>query len=79
MGNVENVGYDKFPRQGSFLHSRVNVCFNYDTSKKLQGTVVRDDVDEPYNTIIKLDDGRYVLSIECQYNVIDKPINLNID
>lgn len=70
MGYVKNVKMDLFPKQGSSLNKRVNVCFHYDTTKTIGGIVVRDDIEEPYIEIIRLDDNRYVLSTECQYNVI---------
>ena len=65
MGIVENVGFDKFPKQGEWLNKRTKVCFNYDTSNIIMGIIVRDDREEPHKLIIKLDDGRYVLSTEC--------------
>jgi len=67
MGVVANIGVDKFPTQGAFLGTRCKVCFDYDTSKWVGGTIVRDDRSPPHRTIIKLDDGRYVLASECQY------------
>lgn len=72
MGCVEGVGYDVFPAQGPHLGKRVKVCFNYDTSHTLLGNIVRDDsTGKNYDrTIIRLDDGRYVLSTECQYSLI---------
>lgn len=69
MGCVRNVGYDEFPRQGGHLGRRVEVCFNYDATRTLGGEVVRDDAEEPGVEIIRLDDGRYVLTTECQYRV----------
>jgi hypothetical protein len=69
MGVVPNISHDKFPQQGKFLNQRVQVCFNYDTSNLIGGAIVRDDTEEPGREIIKLDDGRYVLSTECQYSI----------
>lgn len=68
MGVVANVGFEEFPKQGHLLGKRVEVCFRYDTSKVIGGVCVRDDVEEPGRSIFKLDDGRYVLSSECQYS-----------
>jgi len=68
MGVVENVDYDKFPRQGVFAGRRARVCFRYDTSRAIMGTIVRDDNEEPFRTIIRLDDGRFVLATECMYS-----------
>ena len=67
MGAVGNITMRGFPRQGSYLGKRVRVCFHYDTADWTSGTVVRDDAEEPGRTIIRLDDGRYVLATECQY------------
>lgn len=76
MGNVENITADKFPQQGTFLHHRVSVCFHYDTSRQIMGTIVRDDREEPFELLIKLDDGRYVLGGECQYSPVPEPGDL---
>lgn len=70
MGVSTNVSYDKFPKQGNHLYKGVKVCFNYNMNKLLTGTIVRDDVTAPFLTIIKLDDGRHILSSECQYQII---------
>jgi len=69
MGVSANISAEKFPRQGSHTGLRVLVCFNYDTSRTFPGVVVRDDAEEPGRMIIKLDDGRYVLSTECQFTL----------
>jgi hypothetical protein len=55
--------------QGSFLGKRVAVCFNYDTSRQIEGEVVRDDAEEPFETVIRLADGRLVRASECQYRL----------
>ena len=70
MGIEEKVGFDTFPRQGEYLGIEVEVCFNYDNSKKLRGKIVRDDIEKPNRTIIQLNDGRYIISTECQYAAI---------
>lgn len=64
---MDTIDADRFPIQGDWLGKRVRVCFNYDTSRTLLGLVVRDDAEEPGRMIIKLDDGRHILSTECQY------------
>lgn len=66
MGVHKNIGLDKFPEQDK-VGKPVSVCFNYDTSKRISGVIVRDDVGDPWRVIIKLDDGRYVLDTECQF------------
>lgn len=68
MGVHNNITADTFPKQGSFKGRRCEVCFHYDTSKKLPGTIVRDDVEAPGETIIQLDDGRFVRGAECHYS-----------
>ncbi len=68
MGVEKTVGYGRYPEQGALLGVRVAVCFHYDPRNTLSGVVVRDDVEPPLRTIIRLDDGRYVLSTECQYS-----------
>lgn len=68
MAVQPTISHDAFPKQGAFLHKRVTVCFNYDTSNQIGGVIVRDDAEEPGRAIIALDDGRYVLSTECMYS-----------
>lgn len=70
MGVAPNVSHDKFPKQGPNLNTRMRVVFNYDLTHELRGTVVRDDYEEPWKTIIQLDNGHYVMSTECQYSPI---------
>lgn len=69
MGVHENVGIDRFPKQGAGVGKRVLVGFNYDTSKWVEGTIVRDDVEAPFETIILLGDGRLVRACECQHTL----------
>lgn len=65
--NLGTIGFDSFPKQGAYKGSRVRVCFNYDSGRTVDGTVLRDDAEEPGRMIIQLDDGRVVLSTECMY------------
>jgi hypothetical protein len=69
MGVRENVGYTVFPKQSQDLGKDVNVCFLYDTNNMIRGKLVRSDIEAPFKTIIVLDDGRYILSTECQYQI----------
>lgn len=71
MGNVETITATRFPKQGCMALKRVSVCFNYDTTRQALGTVVRDDAEEPFQLIIRLDDGRFVRSVECQYRLLE--------
>ncbi len=66
MGCVDNIGVDKFPKQGR-IGERCKVLFHYGVGGELHGTIVRDDMEDPWRGIIKLDDGRFVLMTECQY------------
>lgn len=67
MGKHANITHDKFPMQGEWVGKRVKVCFHYDTDNFLLGTVVRNDTEAPLVDIIKLDDGRFVLTTECMF------------
>ena len=83
MGCIDTITYDKFPKQKDENYkypefkvgSRVEVCYHFDTSKYHYGTIVRDDLEEPFETIIKLDNGRYLRAVECQYSYIDEEVS----
>ena len=83
MGCIDTITYDKFPKQKDENYkypqfkvgSRVEVCYHFDTSKYHYGTIVRDDLEEPFETIIKLDNGRYLRAVECQFSYIDERIS----
>ena len=86
MGCIDTITYDKFPKQKDENYkypqfkvgSRVEVCYHFDTSKYHYGTIVRDDLEEPFETIIKLDNGRYLRAVECQYSYIDEEVSNNV-
>ena len=67
MGTSPHIDAKKFPQQGSLLGRKVAVCFHYDTQRQIGGVVVRDDITEPFIGIIRLYDGRYVLTTECEF------------
>lgn len=69
MGCVANVTATTFPRQGVYAGRRCEVMFFY-SGPILNGTIVRDDAEAPGEMIIKLDDGRFILSAECQWSPI---------
>lgn len=69
MGVVANIRHNQMPEQGSYLNRKVEVCFNYDTVNILRGTIVRDDAEHPFRTIILLDNGTALLATECQYSL----------
>ncbi len=77
MGNKPNVSHDKFPKQGKYAGTRVEVTFNYEFDNPIQGTMVRDDSEEPWETIIRLDDGRFIRGVECQYAPKDTDASTN--
>lgn len=70
MGCVSTITWLNFPKQSEYVNRRVEVCFHFDTSKTICGTIVRDDREEPFETIIILDDGRILRATECQYSII---------
>ena len=67
MGVHEKISHDRFPRQGELVGKPVKVCFHFDTTHIFDGFCVRDDREDPFITIFKLQDARYVLATECQY------------
>lgn len=71
MGVAENISHSSFPKQGSLLGKSVNVCFHYKTSHTIRGVCVRDDVEAPFESIFRLDDGRSVRSVECQFSIAE--------
>lgn len=78
MGNHEKITYDLFPKTGPDMGAQVSVAFHYDTSRLVKGTVVRDDYEDPWRTIIRLDAARHVLGDECQY-AVDRVEGANLD
>lgn len=70
MGVVRNIDFEHFPEQSEDVGKSVKVCFHYDTTNSIIGEIVRDDKEEPGITIFKLADNRYVLSTECQYQLL---------
>ena len=67
MGSHQNINFNKFPKQGDYLNKRCKVTFNF-AQNAIEGTIVRDDIEAPFETIIQLDDGRFVRGSECQYS-----------
>lgn len=71
MGIEQTIDYESFPKQGDHLGRRVLVIFKYDRSHEFFGTVIRDDLEAPWRTIIQLDNGPTILGTECQYSLLD--------
>ena len=69
MGCVKTITKHHFPNQSSYVNQRCEVCFHYDTSEMVGGTIVRDDLEEPFETLIQLDNGHIVRGVECQYSI----------
>lgn len=74
MGCVNKISDNTFPKQGDYLGKRCRVIFHYGHHGPVEhmGTIIRDDMERPHPdkeplTIIQLDDGRVVMSTECQY------------
>lgn len=68
MGTHKNITEGYFPKQGDWLNKRVNVIFHYGETI-FKGIIVREDTEDPYVMIIRLDSGLYILSTECQYQL----------
>lgn len=68
MGCVKTIDKFNFPKQSGHVNQRVDVCFHYDTANVIGGTVIRDDAEEPFETLIKLDSGRTIRGCECQFS-----------
>ena len=69
MGHHKNITHNTFPRQSWAVGARTTVIFHYNTKHKFLGTIIRDDIEEPFETLIQLDDGTTVRSAECQYTL----------
>jgi len=67
MGVVKNVSHDKFPKQGSLVKADIEVCFNFNTDYTFKAVCVRDDTEQPFETLFQLEDGRVIRATECQY------------
>ena len=57
-----------YPEQHSDKGGSAEVLFHYDTNNSLKGTIIRDDNEKPFTTLILLEDGRIVNGKECQYS-----------
>lgn len=64
------IDYDEFPKQGTTQGRRVKVAFG-NCDRRLLGVCVRCDTEAPFQAVIKLDDGRFILGSECQFSALD--------
>jgi hypothetical protein len=62
-----------FPQQSAHVGRAVLVWFHHDTTHALPGTVRRDDLEAPLETLLELADGRCLRGTECQYTFADTP------
>ena len=70
MGYVTSFTKKAFPKQGSHFGKRALVVLQSDSTNEVAGEVVRDDMEMPFLTVIRLDDGRHVMANECMYKTI---------
>lgn len=77
MGIENKIDLKSFPKQYSVEESqmggigrKVEVCFFYKTENTIPGVIIRDDKELPFRTLIRLYDGRVILSTECQYRAL---------
>lgn len=71
MGSKENINYDQYPKQTNKVGKKVEVCYHYNTSKTHHGFILRDDAEDPYETIFQLENGRVLRSVECHYRFLE--------
>lgn len=62
---VFKLSADKFPKQGNYFRKQVDVFFDVGAAESIRGVVVRNDVEPPHVTVIRLINGRHVLGSEC--------------
>lgn len=69
MGCIKNIDFKNYPKQSEYLGKTVEVCYHYDSDEIHRGTIIRDDAEEPFRTIIQLENGGVLLTTECQYGL----------
>ena len=67
MGGHPGISATQFPRQSEYVNTGALVVFHYEIEHQHTCVIVRDDIDDPWETIIRLSDGRHVLGTECQW------------
>lgn len=68
MGVIQTITHNTFPKQGDSIGRKASLCFHYNSDLRVDAIVVRDDVENPFRTIFKTEDGRLILSTECHYS-----------
>lgn len=69
MGNHINITATKFPKQGQQLGKAAKLIFHY-SNPEIDAVVVRDDIESPFITAFKTEDGRFILATECQWHPV---------
>lgn len=78
MGCHKNIDIDKFPKQSGRVGQKTEVCFRYNPNDKLDGEIIRDDVEEPFMMLFRLTDGRIVSDLECQWKYVPEKITWQV-
>ncbi len=71
MGCEENISFDNFPKQSEHVGQQTTVAFK-GTTKLLRAEIVRDDMESPFRTILKLKNGNFILASEL-WNSFNSP------
>lgn len=64
---MAEITHNTFPKQGAQVGKEFTVIFNMMEGHPVKGVCVRDDMEAPFVTLFRLEDGRYVGAGECQY------------
>jgi len=67
MGTQQKIAWSDFPKQSDKIGQAVHVCFWQDETRIIDGVIVRNDIEVPHETIIRLYDGRFVRGAECMW------------
>jgi len=59
------------PKQGTNLYKKVSVTFPDEPNHIHYGTIVRDDIEQPNIIIISPKNNSFILSSECQFDIIE--------
>ncbi len=81
MGMHPNIFAGNMPRQTDHVDAEVLVAFRQNLSVQFSGTILRDDAEAPFRTIIEVDDaladasGPFFLdATECTYTIVSKTV-----
>jgi hypothetical protein len=71
--DVATMSATRFPEQSGNVGRAVLVWFSHDAAQILPGTVRREDLEPPFETLLELADGRLLRGAECLYMFATKP------